>query len=184
MSSTSAPRCSTPTGRRWRKRGKKARNALHQLHTTVHNTQWITAHFHLIFAGVPQRRRDPAPALAVVHRHDRHDLSPALDQTGHRPVVRRQRRGPGLWASRGVCSWPLQSLGHAIAFDDRTQKCLELGHRVWRQRRGRGPQSTRLNGRLVASGETQDGVMHRGHRLVLGRADTCRRYPWDRAHDP
>ena len=29
-----------------------------------------------------------------------------------------------------------------------TQKCLELGHRAWRQRRGRRPQSPRLKGRL------------------------------------
>ncbi len=67
-------------------------NMSYQLNETVHNTQWVTGHFHLIFGGAivimyfmvayelwPQLARsaplprglDPAAALALVHRHAR-----------------------------------------------------------------------------------------------------------------
>ena len=74
-------------------------NMSYQLDTTIHNTQWITGHFHLIFAGaivimyfaiaydlwphLTGRALDSvAPhagaALDVVRRHDRADLPVAL----------------------------------------------------------------------------------------------------------
>ena len=67
-------------------------NMSYQLNETVHNTQWVTGHFHLIFGGAivimyfmvayelwpqldalgaPARGVDPAAALALVHRHAR-----------------------------------------------------------------------------------------------------------------
>ena len=67
-------------------------NMSYQLDASVHNTQWITGHFHLIFGGAivimyfaiaydlwphltgrraGELRPDAGPALAVVHRHDR-----------------------------------------------------------------------------------------------------------------
>ena len=66
-------------------------NMSYQLNETIHNTQWVTGHFHLIFAGAivlmyfmaayelwPQltgcaplsTRTHQGPDLAVVHRHD------------------------------------------------------------------------------------------------------------------
>ena len=73
-------------------------NMSYQLDTTIHNTQWITGHFHLIFAGAIvimylaiaydiwphltgralMLRADARPALDLVHRHDRADLPLAL----------------------------------------------------------------------------------------------------------
>ena len=74
-------------------------NMSYQLDTTVHNTQWITGHFHLIFAGaivimyfaiaydiwphltgraLDLLRADARPALDLVRRHDRADLPLAL----------------------------------------------------------------------------------------------------------
>ena len=113
------PRCSTPTGGRGRRRGKKARNALHQLHTTVHNAQWITAHLHLIFAArsaivAAARYRlelgGPGGSIGTIVI----DAVPVLDQTiWHRPVARRQS-APGPWPlgvdDEAFASRPLQSL--------------------------------------------------------------------------
>ncbi len=74
-------------------------NMTYQLNTSIHNTQWVTGHFHLIFGGAivimyfaiaydlwphltgaraRRRRFDPHAIVAVVHRHDRDDLSLAL----------------------------------------------------------------------------------------------------------
>jgi hypothetical protein len=79
----------------------------YQLDATIHNTQWITGHFHLIFAGaivimyfviaydiwphltgraLGQLRPDARPTVDVVRRHDR------VDQ----PLVRDQRRAAPL----------------------------------------------------------------------------------------
>ena len=74
-------------------------NMSYQLNETIHNTQWVTGHFHLIFAGaivimyfmvayelwpqltgcrpLPAGPRQGA-ALAVVHRHDGADDAVAL----------------------------------------------------------------------------------------------------------
>ena len=70
-----------------------------QLDASIHNTQWITGHFHLIFGGaivimyfaiaydlwphltgraLRKFRPDANPALAVVHRHDGDDVPVAL----------------------------------------------------------------------------------------------------------
>ena len=149
MRSTSAPRCSTLTGGRWRRRGKKARNALHQLDATVHNTQWIIGHLHLIFAGVLRRRRDPAPSLAVVHRHNPSRPFPGIGSDREQTRCTSPATGPwplGVTRRLLLASAQPQSC-HSFRRRAR-KKCLELGHRVWRQRRGRRPQSPRLKGRL------------------------------------
>ena len=74
-------------------------NMSFQLNETIHNTQWVTGHFHLIFAGaivimyfmvaydlwpqltgcrpLPDRARQSA-AVALVRRHDGHDVAVAL----------------------------------------------------------------------------------------------------------
>jgi hypothetical protein len=71
-------------------------NMSYSLNAVVHNTSWVTAHFHLIFGGTAVimyfaialaeafgqerslARVAAPPALAVVHRHVRYDLALAL----------------------------------------------------------------------------------------------------------
>ena len=86
-------------------------NMSYQLNATIHNTQWITGHFHLIFGGaivimyfaiaydlwphltgraLASVAADARAALALVHRHDRADVAVAL------------RRPPRHAAAHGV----------------------------------------------------------------------------------
>ena len=76
-------------------------NMSYGMNAMVHNTSWVTAHFHLIFGGtvvimyfaiayamwpradgprLPQHEAAAAAAVAVVHRHDGHDPAVALDR--------------------------------------------------------------------------------------------------------
>ena len=73
-------------------------NMTYQIDSTIHNTQWITGHFHLIFAGAivimyfviaydlwphltgspSNLTADASPTLALVSRHDRSQFPLAL----------------------------------------------------------------------------------------------------------
>ena len=76
-------------------------NMSYGMNAMVHNTSWVTAHFHLIFGGTvvimyfaiayamwpaltgrafPSLKPLLAPALAVVRRHDGDDPAVALDR--------------------------------------------------------------------------------------------------------
>ena len=76
-------------------------NMSYGMNAMVHNTSWVTAHFHLIFGGTvvimyfaiayamwptltgrafPSLQTAAAPALAMVHRHDGDDPAVALDR--------------------------------------------------------------------------------------------------------
>ena len=79
-------------------------NMSYQLNETIHNTQWVTGHFHLIFGG----------AIVIMYFMIAYDLWPqltgcaplprGLDQGAALAVVRRHAGAVDAVASRRACS--------------------------------------------------------------------------------
>ena len=128
-------------------------NMSYQLNETVHNTQWVTGHFHLMFGGAivimyfliayelwPQltgcaplpKRLDQPAAVAVVRRHARPvdalaPGGPARDAAAH-GVLRLHASGP---CAAGVDRHGVDA-GRSVASSLRGPPRLHPGHGTWR----------------------------------------------------